>query len=130
MKIAVGYDGSNVTSKVIQVAKAHAKAFNATLCVLTSKEAKPGVPLEVFEKAKKNLDKIKEEFKNSGITCEIHLLTRTNTPGEDLVQFALDNKIDQIIVGIEKTSKVGKLFFGSTAQFTILEAPCPVLTVK
>jgi nucleotide-binding universal stress UspA family protein len=130
MKIAVGYDGSGPTSKIIQVAIAHANAFNATLCVLTSKEAKPGVSLDVFEKAKKNLEKIKKEFKENGIDCEIHLLTRTNTPGEDLVQFAKDNNVEEIIVGIEKTSKVGKLFFGSTAQFTILEAPCPVLTVK
>ena len=44
--------------------------------------------------------------------------------------FLLENEIDEIVIGIKKRSKVGKLIFGSTAQYVILEAPCPVLTVK
>ncbi len=38
--------------------------------------------------------------------------------------------MDEIIIGIEKKSKVGKLFFGSNAQYIILESPCPVVSVK
>ncbi|MBT7887657.1 MAG: universal stress protein, partial [Deltaproteobacteria bacterium] len=38
--------------------------------------------------------------------------------------------INEIIIGIKKTSKVGKLVFGSTAQHVILESNCPVVTVK
>jgi nucleotide-binding universal stress UspA family protein len=51
-------------------------------------------------------------------------------PGEDLVQFAEENAIDLIIIGIQKRSKMGKLLFGSNAQYVILNAACPVLTVK
>jgi nucleotide-binding universal stress UspA family protein len=50
--------------------------------------------------------------------------------GETLVQFAEDHTIDEAVVGVRKTSKVGKLVFGSTAQYLILEAQCPVATVK
>jgi nucleotide-binding universal stress UspA family protein len=46
------------------------------------------------------------------------------------VQFAEENKIDLIVVGIRRRSRVQKLVFGSNAQYAILEAPCPVLTVK
>jgi nucleotide-binding universal stress UspA family protein len=35
-----------------------------------------------------------------------------------------------VIIGIVKKSKVGKILFGSTAQYLILNAPCPVLTVR
>ena len=52
------------------------------------------------------------------------------TPGEQLVKFAEDQKLDQIFLGIAKKSKVGKLIFGSTAQYIILHAPCPVVTVQ
>jgi len=50
--------------------------------------------------------------------------------GEDLVQLAEDTGIAEIVIGIKRRSKVGKLLFGSTAQYLILHAPCPVLTIK
>jgi len=50
--------------------------------------------------------------------------------GEDIVEFAEQNKADEIIIGIRRKSKVGKLIFGSTAQYVILNASCPVVSVK
>jgi nucleotide-binding universal stress UspA family protein len=49
--------------------------------------------------------------------------------GKELVQFAEKNKADEIIIGVRKRSKVGKLMFGSTAQYIILNAPCPVVSI-
>ena len=51
-------------------------------------------------------------------------------PGDDIVRFAEENAINQLYVGIEKKSRTRKLFLGSTAQYVILKAPCPVITVK
>jgi len=39
-------------------------------------------------------------------------------------------KIGEIIIGVRKRSKVGKLLLGSTAQYVVLHAPCPVITIK
>ena len=39
-------------------------------------------------------------------------------------------KIDEIIIGVRKRTKVGKLLLGSTAQYVVLHAPCPVITIK
>ena len=61
---------------------------------------------------------------------EVQLLVTDLTSGEQLVKFAEDEKIDQIFLGIIKKSKVGKFLFGSTAQYVILNAPCPVVTVQ
>ena len=64
------------------------------------------------------------------IPYETHLVISSLESGEDLVQFAEESKIDEIIIGIRKRSKVGKLMFGSTAQYVILNAPCPVVSIK
>jgi nucleotide-binding universal stress UspA family protein len=55
---------------------------------------------------------------------------RGNPPGEDIVAFAQENSADLIVIGIKKRSRVGKLMFGSTAQYVILSSECPVLAVK
>jgi nucleotide-binding universal stress UspA family protein len=50
--------------------------------------------------------------------------------GEDLVQLADEHKADEIVIGVRRRSKVGKLIFGSTAQYVVLNASCPVVSVK
>jgi nucleotide-binding universal stress UspA family protein len=69
-------------------------------------------------------------LKKQDVPCEVRLSVRGLETGEDLVEYAKENQIDQIIIGVRRRSKVGKLVFGSTAQFVILEAPCPVVSVK
>jgi nucleotide-binding universal stress UspA family protein len=69
-------------------------------------------------------------FVDKGIACKTHLLIRGMSPGEDLIEFAKENKSDAVFVGVKRRSKVGKLLMGSTAQYVILQAPCPVVCVK
>jgi nucleotide-binding universal stress UspA family protein len=76
------------------------------------------------------LEWAKSLFEENGITCNTHLLIRGLGPGEDLVEFAEENKVDEIVVGVKRSSKVGKLLMGSTAQYVILKAKCPVVSVK
>ncbi len=130
MKIMVGYDGSVAAKNALDLAKGHAKAFGAKVYILTSMTKGTERQIEEIEKAESDLEGIKTFFEKDGVPCEAHLLIRGLTPGEDLVRFAKDNGVDEIIVGIEKKSKVEKFVFGSNAQYIILEAPCPVVTVK
>ncbi|MDD4356434.1 MAG: universal stress protein [Smithellaceae bacterium] len=131
MKILVAYVGGlDVDKVVLDVARKHAKAFNATLYVASSMERVSEKEQPDLDKVEKQLDYVKATMKAEGIACETHILVRGLTPGEDIVDFAKDNKMDEIIIGIEKKSKVGKLFFGSNAQYIILESPCPVVSVK
>jgi nucleotide-binding universal stress UspA family protein len=130
MNILVGYDGSKVANDALKLAKQHAKAFDGKVHIVTSMEGGPEVPREDFEKAEKDLNYAKVAFKKEGIAHEAHLLVRGLSAGEDLVKYAKENQIDEIFIGVQRRSKVGKLVFGSTAQYVILEAPCPVLTIK
>jgi nucleotide-binding universal stress UspA family protein len=130
MKIMVGYDGTEVAKEALRAAKKHAKTFGASVYVLTSMIGGEEDHAEQIQQAEAGLAYAVEVFESDGIPCEEHLLIRGLEPGEDLVQFAEENEVDEIVIGIKRRSKVGKFLFGSTAQYVILEAPCPVLTVK
>jgi len=130
MKILVGYDGSRVSENVLDFAHKHAKAFKADICIMTSMEQGPELKKNDIDKAESRLEKIKTLFKADDIPCESHASVSFQSPGENLVEFAKNNDIDEIIIGVRKKSKVGKLMFGSTAQYVILNAPCPVVAVK
>jgi len=130
-KIMVCFDGSVVAKEALKLAQAHAKAFDAKVYLLTSMIGGPEVPRREFDNAERDLKEYAETyFRQKGIACETRLLIRGLTPGEDLVQFAEENGIEEIILGVRRRSKVGKLLFGSTAQYVILSAACPVVTVK
>jgi nucleotide-binding universal stress UspA family protein len=130
MKILVGYDGSAPSKEALNLARKHAAAFSATVDVVTSMEVGTGNRQEEIEKAERGLEWAKSLFTAKNIPCNSHLLIRGMSPGEDLVEFAKENKVDEIVVGVERRSKVEKLLLGSTAQFVILYAHCPVVTVK
>ena len=57
-------------------------------------------------------------------------MIRGLSPGEDLVRFAEENKVDLVFVGVKRRSKVGKLLMGSAAQYVILNAPAPVVSIR
>ena len=130
MKIMVGYDGSNVAKDALELAKKYAKTLKATICVVTSMETGTDIPREKFEKAENELHDAKASVRKEDIACDTHLSETGMETGENLVQFAQENKVDMIFIGVRRRSKVGKLIFGSTAQYVILNAPCPVVSVK
>ena len=130
MNILVGYDKSNVANEALVLAKKHAKAFNAKVFLLTALSQGPDLKLEDIQKAENELERLRISFKEDGIPCEVHAIVSSLTAGEDLVQFAQDNEIEEIIIGVRRRSKVGKLLFGSNAQYIILQATCPVVAVK
>jgi nucleotide-binding universal stress UspA family protein len=130
MKILIGYDGTNSAKEALNLAKSHAKAFGASVEVVTSMQKGTESERKFIEQAERGLEYAKSLFEQDGIACNTHLLIRGLSAGEDLVEFANENQIDQIVVGVKRRSKVGKLLMGSTAQYVILQAECPVITVK
>ena len=129
MKLLVCYDKKNKSSKAIDIAVKRAKQSNAFVYLVTS-SASDASKADILEAENKLEYFADEDFKKNGISCETHILIRGLTPGEDIVKFAKEKNVDEIILEIKKRSKLGKIVFGSTAQFVILEAPCPVLTLK
>lgn len=130
MKILVGYRGINVGNDLLQIAIKHAKAMSAEVAIVTSLPGADRTTKEDAMEAEAKLEQAQKKLSAEGITCQTHLLVRGRTPGEDLVSFAAEQGVDEIIIGVKSRSKVGKILFGSTAQYVILQAGCPVVSVK
>ena len=131
MKFLVCYDETNEAKKALKVAQEHAKVWKAKLEVVNAVIRVEPLKHSRVQKMEENLvEQVKEILGGDDPPYEAQLLLTDLTSGEQLVKFAEDMKIDLIFLGIVKKSKVGKLLFGSTAQYVILHAPCPVVTVQ
>ncbi len=130
MKLLVGYDGSNSAREALELACTHAGAFEASIEVVTSMEGGSVTEAVEIQYAQEDLKSAESLVKEKNIPVNTHLLVRGLKPGEDIVKFSTENAVDAVFIGVRRRSKVGKLLFGSNAQYIILKAPCPVITVK
>ena len=130
MKILVGYDGSKPARKAIELAVKYAKAFDASVLVVTSLIG--GTISDVDHKyhAEEEFEAIQQLFKRENISCSTDLLVRGLSPGEDITMYAEENNVDLIFIGVKKKVKSMKLLFGSNAQYVTLNAHCPVVNVN
>jgi nucleotide-binding universal stress UspA family protein len=129
MKILVGYEESKVAEEALELALKHARAFKADIFIVTALEQSSELQKEDIEAVEDKLEKLIKTHNINNLVCQTYALVSYLTPGENLVEFAQENNIDEIFIGVKRRSKVGKLFFGSNAQYIILNAPCPVMTV-
>ena len=130
MKIMVCYDGTEPAKKAVRLAGKQARAFGGEVVAVRTLERGTPDHQDEINASKKELEYIRDIVTSENVSCTTDLLIHGLDHGEDLVRFARDRKVDMMVIGIVRKSKVGKLFFGSTAQYVILKAPCPVLTVK
>jgi len=131
MNILVGFDGSQAAEKAIKLAARHAKIFGAGLEVMTSIPRSHALDYRGVQIAEKTLaDRVEELLKDSRVPLETNVLISSLSPGENLVWYSRTKAVDAIFIGLKRKSKVGKLVFGSTAQYVILNASCPVVTTR
>ncbi|MBU2511384.1 universal stress protein [bacterium] len=131
MKLMVGYDGSGVALDALKLAFDKAKKYGGEIDVIKSVEQSHTLKYEEIRRLEQTLEnEVKEICDDDSVPYRTHVIVTHQTAGDALVEFAKDQEIEEIIIGIRRQSKVGKLVFGSTAQHVILNAHCPVLTIK
>jgi len=138
MIIMVCYDYEEADDRVLSVGKSQASAFDAVVHVVAShpgghtegagkqKARKMGAEVEKIEHG---LREARAFYEDAGIACRTHLSMRGLDPGEDLVLYAREHKVDTLVIGIKKRSRMDKMIFGSTAQYVLLNARVPIVSV-
>lgn len=131
MKILVGYDGSNASKKALGLAKQHAAIWQGRIEVVQAIARKAPLSYDQIEEAEKQLaQQMKSILAGNRIRFETTLLVGAKDPAEQIINFAETINADEIIIGTKKRSKIGKFVLGSTTQFLVLNAPCPVIVTK
>ncbi len=129
--LMVCYEDTDVAKAALKLAQKYAKEWHVAIDVVsTFKREEPLAILEVKRMEDEFHVQIKEQFIKSDTPYHAHLLVDIYSSGEQLVKFSEGKDYEFIFIGISKRSKVGKLLFGSTAQYIILNAPFPVITVN
>lgn len=126
--VVVGYLPTAEGSAALDAAKEWAGLHGSRLVVVNtgrgSNYAQPSFATE------QDLDAINQELTDADIEHEVRQPTRGQTPADEILAAADDTRAELIIIGIRRRTPVGKLIAGSTAQQVLLDAPCPVLSVK
>jgi nucleotide-binding universal stress UspA family protein len=129
MKILMYYDGTEYARDALPLVKKHAKAFQAAVDIVCSLH-KGGEPqLDEIDKMENDLAYLKGVLEKEHVAAETHLLIKGNDAGDDVIRFAEEHHVDEIIIGTEKKSRVEKFILGSVAQHVIINAHCPVVIV-
>lgn len=127
----VCYEDTDVSKKTLKLALKYAKAWQVAIDVVSAFKREEPLAISEAKKMEEAFQaQVKEQFSNTDTPYRVHRLVDVYSPGEQLVKFSENKDYEFIFIGISKRSKVGKLLFGSTAQYIILNAPYPVITVN
>lgn len=130
MKIVVGFIRSAAGVAALDRAIEEAQLRQAELIVVHSMEGGDKEGAEEVLAYRQELTQVEQRLADLGIAHSIHEFVRGQSPSEDLIQCASDEKADLIVIGLRRRSPVGKFLLGSNAQEILLDAECPVLAVK
>jgi nucleotide-binding universal stress UspA family protein len=63
-------------------------------------------------------------------SCRVEPLMTHGKPWREVLRVATEQQSDLIVMGVQGRGPADLLFFGSTTQHVVREAPCPVLTLR
>ncbi|QGN33113.1 universal stress protein [Microlunatus sp. Gsoil 973] len=127
MIIIVGYIPSPEGSAAFEQARELARGGHDLVVINTGHHGNNAHPN--FASAQ-DLDAVDAELTEAGINHEIRQPAGRTSAAEVILAAADELDAGLIVIGLRRRSPVGKIISGSTAQAILVDARCPVLSVK
>jgi nucleotide-binding universal stress UspA family protein len=135
-KILVGYDGSPLAEKAVDLAIRFGVCEKSAISVLAvARLPEPATSVElqaVLDDAREHfeigLKRVVERGQRQGVEITTDIVV--GHPGEQLIHRAETEQVDLMIVGRRGTSLFQKMVLGSVSERVLRYAHCPVLLVK
>ena len=142
MKILVPVDGSEYSTKALNVAKDFAKTKGARICLINVVPILEGTDLEISpsEKEKLNESMMKRAdyivqqacgtLANEDVIATCREIAASDSVPEAIIDFADKEKIDLIVIGSRGLSSSSRFRMGSVASKVVRHSSCSVYVVK
>ena len=128
MVIVVGYSPAPAGHAALRLGLDEARLRGGRVVVVNS--SRGDAPVDKRYVTPDEVAGLERELDESGVSWTLRQPVRGHDACEEILAVALEVGADLIVVGLRHRSPVGKLIMGSTAQGVLLDAACPVLTVK
>lgn len=126
MSVVVGLLNTQEGTKALQAALVEAQKRNTEL-VIVKYVPEDLIPAPIIEELSQD---IVNSLDKAGIVYSVVAYPETENIGESLILCAEEKQAQLVVIGIRQRTPTGKLSLGTGVQKILLEAPCPVLTVK
>jgi len=132
MKILVGNVDTDERWAALKWAMEEAGRRNAEIVVTTSMHPHGSLDAQA-EKVlayREELEEVERQLTDADIPHTLHKYMRGKSGAEEVIQDALDEGADMIVIGIPRRSLSGKPYLSSAVQDILINASCPVMVVK
>ena len=126
MTVIVGYLATPEGEAALVTGVAEARRRDSRVVVVISRRDRQADHADV----EAELDALRDRLDDAEVAYDVRQLGRSNDVAGDIIAVADETAAELIVIGLRRRSPVGKLFLGSNAQRILLDATCPVLTVK
>lgn len=130
MSVVVGYIDTPEGQAALAAARDEARDRNKKLIVVNSHKGGSSYSGDDAIRTEEVLEEVRSSLAAAAVDFEIRELVRGNDPTDDLLEVAETSGAELIVIGLRRRTPIGKLVLGSNAQRVLLEADCPVLSVK
>jgi nucleotide-binding universal stress UspA family protein len=115
-RLVLAYDGSERASRAMRAAAEFASGLGTPIAVVTvARDQKPG---------ERTLEEARKYFEPYSLPAEFKLLS--GHANEEIIKFIREYEADLLFIGAYGHSRIIEMVLGSTTEYVLRNAPCPV----